>query len=315
MASFEEINYALRPNKVVERKLVFEVLSTFLPAVNFSTYNYIGLGSMWFVDFIMAHKLLSIGTLISIEKKSPDRARFNAPYKCIEVKRGKSTDVLPTLDYNAPILAWMDYDEGPSPSIIDDFEQLCRASAPGSFLFMTVNAHIGSIRDQKDPEGKLLSRADAFSRSVKGFSDTALREGDLSAKKYPGVLSSTLLIVLQRFVRRRARGLAYLPICNFSYNDGAPMITIGGLLADEALERKFADIKAQPNPDYFAPTTIFEIAVPPLTHREKMAIDRLLPAAEPPQIQAELGFEIPAKQVVQYYRFYLHYPVFAEINF
>ena len=69
MASSDYINYVIRPNKTVERKLIFETLSRLAPIFNFAEYRYIGFGALWFVDFVMAHKYLSIANMISIEKR------------------------------------------------------------------------------------------------------------------------------------------------------------------------------------------------------------------------------------------------------
>ncbi len=99
MASFESVNYTIRPNKNIERKLVFEALRVLRSSIPLNGYRYVGLGSLWFVDFILAHRYLSINNMVCIEYETEaERVEFNRPYDCIEVLRGNTTDVLPTID-------------------------------------------------------------------------------------------------------------------------------------------------------------------------------------------------------------------------
>ena len=92
MASSDHVNFSLRPNKAVERKIVFEILSTVSSFFNLPEYRYLGLGSVWFVDFVMAHKILDISDMVSIESDEilAARAEFNKPFGCITVIQGDS---------------------------------------------------------------------------------------------------------------------------------------------------------------------------------------------------------------------------------
>ncbi len=67
MASFDLINYSLRPNKTIQRSLVFESISLLTGHIDLGELVYIGFGSIWFTDFQTAHKDLKIKDLISIE--------------------------------------------------------------------------------------------------------------------------------------------------------------------------------------------------------------------------------------------------------
>jgi hypothetical protein len=99
MASFDSINFAIRPNKNIERKLIFEVLATISGSFDTASYRYIGLGSLWFQDFHPAHKLLGITDLFSIQHdpRFAARAHYNRPYTCVTVLEGQTSQVLPRL--------------------------------------------------------------------------------------------------------------------------------------------------------------------------------------------------------------------------
>ena len=79
--------YHLRPNKYVDRCLFVNVLERLNSQVKLQKHRYIGFGSYLFDDFKLLHDRLNIGTMISLESDSTifNRAKFNAPYKCISV--------------------------------------------------------------------------------------------------------------------------------------------------------------------------------------------------------------------------------------
>ena len=90
--SYEKINYALRPAKSIERKMLCEVFRRLTPLGKLESYRYIGFGSTYFTDFILFHKSLGINSMISIEKDegNKDRFNFNLPFRCINLKFGSS---------------------------------------------------------------------------------------------------------------------------------------------------------------------------------------------------------------------------------
>jgi hypothetical protein len=87
MASFEKINYLLRPSKQVERKLIIEALPRLSKADYFlNEYTYLGLGSVYYADFILFHKYLFIDDMICAEEDAiPKRMDFNKPYEFIRL--------------------------------------------------------------------------------------------------------------------------------------------------------------------------------------------------------------------------------------
>src|SRR5713226_5987155 len=93
----ERLNYSLRPNKNVERKLMAGVLRALMPEIPIGESRYIGMGSLWFVDFVLFHRVLGITDMVSVERDLVDRARFNQPYDCVVVREGDIGAVLTQL--------------------------------------------------------------------------------------------------------------------------------------------------------------------------------------------------------------------------
>jgi hypothetical protein len=101
---------------------------------------------------------------------------------------------------------------------------------------------------------------------------------------------------------------------NYLYADQATMLTFGGMAADEQDARRLR------NSGIFDLTHVtgdaqLEIDVPLLTHREKLAIDRLLPRDRPVPHAAldRLQCGLSSSEVEAYRSFYRHYPAFAEL--
>ena len=67
--SFKNINYMFRPKKQIERKIFIELFQKIQHALdtNISEYQYIGLGSIYYYDFILFHKYLKIRDMISLD--------------------------------------------------------------------------------------------------------------------------------------------------------------------------------------------------------------------------------------------------------
>src|SRR5688572_5058812 len=99
-SSYEKFNYALRPNKRTQGKMIFEALARYLSAFPKRRFGYVGFGSMWFADFLHAHRRLGLTALVSIELEAGyRRAVFNRPFKCVRVVEGNSSVVLPSLKW------------------------------------------------------------------------------------------------------------------------------------------------------------------------------------------------------------------------
>ena len=94
--SFEKVNYLLRPRKQIERKIIIEILQELKPFLHeFNNYVYLGMGSIYYYDYILFHKFLNLDNLISIDDKiTYKRFIFNKPYDFIKFENRKSTDFL-----------------------------------------------------------------------------------------------------------------------------------------------------------------------------------------------------------------------------
>jgi hypothetical protein len=317
MASFEAINYSLRPNKCVERKIIFDTLVGLSSSFDFSEYQYLGMGSMWFVDFVMAHKQLGIEKLVSFElAEHAPRAVFNRPYKNITVFPGLAAEGIESIDWSKPSIAWLDYDCGPENSaVFDDSAMVASKISPGSILMVTVNAHLGRIPNQ-DSEGNVLSRHEGLKLILKDAAPSSEEFKHINLKNYHNVLATCLTRQIERAHRRSGRGGKFVSFLNYYYKDNAPMITIGGMFVNESSEHKLRCNRCFSKSEYIGPG-LYPIQVPPLTHRERISLDALLPSLaklDKADVFKSLGFNLDQSQLDDYSKFYKLYPSYGEVT-
>ena len=317
MASFDFVNYLLRPNKNVERKLMVEALGLFDDQFLFSQYRYVGLGSMWFVDFSLLHRTFGISDMVSIEKDSPDRADFNRPFNCVRVEPGESTIVLPNIGLDEKrTLIWMDYDSGLFGPALEDAVIVAEKVLSGSVFAISVNAHHGQLRRLKRPNGDPLSPEEALRDRAGGLVPRVVTPAMLDRLGFPSLVARILIDGVRHALVAAGRAERFIPLFNFSYQDGAPIVTVGGMIASEEDARLLEQTRVR-DLDFVANANgePFPINVPHLTPREKHALDQLLPRANALGEQfvlAELGFSLEQPALDSYSRFYPHYPVFGE---
>jgi hypothetical protein len=319
-------DFSLRPNKAIERKLIFEALAALGRAFDWKRYQYVGLGSMWFRDFVLAHRLLLIDHMHSIEV-SPDiaaRSVASRPFKCIRVHEGRASKVLlsPELAIKErKSIVWLDYYDTATDETLGDMDRLCRDLPLGSILLVTLNGEIDSLG---------YPRADAQAALRRLFGDWVPVAPSLdyfgpALNHYPKQLSQ---LVWARALRTaRASGRDLCPLFNFAYKDGAPMITVGGVVSGsteiEAVSksgvRERLGVLTTGNYDASEgwPKLLEQslIEVPVLTRLERLRLNRELPGKLAASTVKKLcGDSLTAEQRDAYSQFFIHYPSYAEFD-
>lgn len=339
--SFERFDYQLRSNKHIERRLIFDLLARARHHFDFSKYKYVGLGSMWFADHRLAHRLLDIDHLVSMEQaEHAPRAEFNKPYGTVTVLPGLSHAVLPSWgdeDWASPMVVWMDYDGTLNTDVVQDITLLCQRLQPGSILMVTVNAHFNSYRIAKsaveaaakrgekiDPRAiatvaRLLG--DVVSADLLGNQTKAGHPVDVPESEFAERFAESLLGFMEHKVTVSGRQedgqlLRFVPLFNFCHKDGAEMITVGGAIASADGVKKWEEILEQ------APLVEIEERKPkhhrldlvPITLREKLALDSILPAKDEEferQVE-QSGLKLDIEQAKRYRQYYRHFSIFVE---
>ena len=313
MASFDAVNYSLRPSKAIQRQLVFEGIRKLHERLRLSDSVYVGLGSVWFTDFVLAHEILNINDMISMEVDDIGfaRAKFNAPYATVQVRKGSSTDTLPELLADRyinqrPWVVWLDYDGGFDEGLMDDVKLIVENVPSNSTFLITFNAHEMNYGNAKERPERIRQL----------FGDTV--PDNLSKKKCKTPrLQHTLAGFAVDFMKSVAatgrRKEAFVDTVQIVYQDRPPMVTVGGMLAAPETVSKIRD--AAGNAGWRCrPERV--IRAPHLTIREALALQAMLPSEDSlnrDNVQ-EAGFDLKDEQIEVYEEYYREYPKFAEVR-
>jgi len=306
----EKINYSLRPAKQIERKMLciaFQRLSHFAAL---SSYRYIGFGSFYFHDFMLFHKALGIENMISIERDVVNEARFrfNVPFSCVDLLFGSSNSILPDLPWDVRTILWLDYDYMVDKSVLTDISWFIANSMPSSILVITVNAQPDLLI--KTPVENLTQRVsvDKMIPNVKKKDMSGWGIANISRK----IINNHLLEELAARNGSRPSGskFVYQQLFNFHYQDGAKMLTVGGILYDEGQQGQFDGCRFD-NLDFIKnDEEPYTIEIPKLTFRELRHLDQQLPTEDFRQLKAQI---IPERDLERYSKVYPYFPTFAEI--
>ncbi|MCQ8277437.1 hypothetical protein NFI95_03095 [Acetobacteraceae bacterium KSS8] len=312
MPSFNVVNYSLRPSKSIQRQLVFEGISKLKASLDFERQVYIGFGSIWFTDFVLAHRLLGIDDMISIEANEVGyhRAVFNAPYATVRVLHGLSNEVLPTLYSDGsictrPWLVWLDYDYHFDETRKEDIISIIENSPPNSILLVTFNG--GEMKYGKAPDRPARLR-ELFGAAV----PDDLATNSCRDERMQQTLADFALDLIQSTASDLARPGGFIPAFRLIYQDNAPMVTVGGILPTKGAVTTAGGIVNNAN---WKCRPAKPIVAPPLTLRESAVLQSCLPSVERLSRDAvrALGFDLEEDQIETFQTYYRHCPTFVQI--
>ena len=315
MSSLNLINYSLRQNKVIQRHLVFDCCRKILNANEAENMTFIGFGSIWFPDFQIAHTNLNICKLISIENDDIEfaRASFNKPFECIEVIKGRSTNILKELKERKnfsdnPWLVWLDYCARLGTSELEDLGFLIENAPENSIILTTFNAD--TMAYDRNP-----TSAHHYFKGLFGSElDSSLTDRDFDKKNLANTACSALSDLLVSYSISAGRD-NFEKAIKVIYKDSSTMATVGGIITSGPTEKPIKELiyssewEGQPE---------LSIAIPPLTMKEVGALKALLPGEGTEVLTAEkigeLGFRLNEKCLPIFEKYYKYYPSFAQVG-
>ena len=328
--SYRIINYALRPAKAIERRMLSAAFERLHPFQRIQHYRYIGFGSIYFSDFHLFHRELGITDMLSIEKDVAAKAcfRFNRPYKCIRLKFSKSAEVLPDLNWKPRTILWLDYDDRLNIDILGDIATTCLRACSGSVFTISVNAQPDAEPSKEDRDsyqeetGKPFDLADYRLRIAKellgeklpaGTTGANLRGQEL-AKTFREIIDNTIAeqLSIRNALLPPQERLFYRQLFHFRYKDGAQMLTVGGILYRSTEEHTVAACGFDTLPFIRTGPEHCAIKAPCLTTKEIRHLNSQLPTTSISKLKAP---GVPDSDIHQYADIYRYFPAFSEILF
>lgn len=313
MASFDVVNYSLRPSKNIQRQLIFGGISLLKSRLEINDFVYVGFGSIWFTDFVLAHKSLEIRDMVSMEADEIgySRAIFNRPFATVCVRQGYSSQVLEEMYTdrelcNRPWIIWLDYDVSLDEGIRDDIRSVLERAPENTIFLVTFNG-----RDRlygRRPRERKPRLQDLLGAVVPDELDGKNCIGD----RMQDTLASLVLDFMQAVVAESSRKGGFKPAFRAIYKDTTPMVTVGGMLPSDAQ----AELVQQAIGEERWNCRLEErIVAPLLTLREAATLQSLLPRIDElsrEAVRAE-GFDLDEDQIAMFQRYYREYPMFAQI--
>ncbi len=316
--SFDRVDYSLRPAKHAERRMLAEIFRRLRPFRPPEDYTYIGLGSIWFADFILFHRLLGVRRMVSIEREvaSTARVRANRPFRSIRLDFRDTSVALPALRWNQPYYLWLDYDDPLNTNILADMTIVAARARSGTALAVTVQSHCAPDAAATADDGG----PSAIERFRDRFGRERVPEGvfdeDLFGWRFATLSRRMLIAEIEATLATRnavpdIEQMSFRPICEIEYEDGAKMTTIVGMFVAARDEARFADCEFGRLDFVDAPGGLLRIRVPILTMREIRQLERCLPRVSAGLIKVG---SVPPNHARRFADLYRYFPNFAALE-
>jgi hypothetical protein len=307
----EDFDYRLRPAKSIERKMLSEAFSRLFLFANVNEYQYIGFGAMWFHDFNLFHKTVGFEKMVSIERdtNSKQRYEFNRPLNCIKMKFGHSKDILPNLNWNRKTVLWLDYTDILDTQILQDVSLASSQIVSGSLVIITVN-----VEDKENTKfvktipwlKELVGEERVPSYVVKDSNLAGWNFANVCQDIFTNEIENTLAIKNKAISDNDAK-LQYKQLFNFRYSDGAKMATFGGIILQGKDSNLLERCAFEQFDFYRSEKEFFFINPPLLTFREIHALEKIVHSDR----KEAKKIPIEPDKIDEFIKLHRYFPTFA----
>lgn len=313
--SYREIDYRVRPGKYAERLMMVEAFRR-LRFGSVESYQYVGLGSVYFSDFTLIHRALGISKMISIENNEHDRERFeaNIPFGCIEMLWGDTSARLPNVELGGRSIIWLDYDGRLSRPVLGDIAEVSSRVGGGSVLAVTAQCKFDRMTREDGSDASLDAVKEALGAERVPF-DMQSKDlrGDGTAQVFWQAMTEEIRTALQaRNVGVHVgQQMLFRQFLNFRYEDGVRMMTVAWVFYDAGQQHLYDMCRFEDLTFFRDGLDPFAIAIPKLTPKEIKSLEAQMPEAAGAELQ--LG-AIPPKDARQYATIYRYFPNVAFVE-
>ena len=303
--------------------MIVDALQRLQPAgFSITDYQYTGFGAIYFVDFILFHKLLGMSKLLSLERMTglTTRMEFNKPFKCVDVKMVSASSAIPNLSRDIRHIVWLDYDGVIHKDFLSDIQSAITVLPAGSILLVPVDVEPPEDYDYKQVNPDFDGSKEVlgpkhwktyFEFQASTYLKLGLTESDFGRVELRSRTAEILKASFTRSIVPRAQ-TEFLPMFNFIYRDSHWMLSMGGMIAGPTEKRQLLSTTLR-DTEYYRDnfdTPPFEIAVPRLTRKERIYLDREMPCADG---WTPKDFDLDPEELRKYRDIYRFLPAFAEI--
>ncbi len=305
--------------------MIRDLLSRYSTSYPMEDYTYVGFGSKFFTDFLLFHKYLHIDKLISIEgdKGNQKKYDFNKPLKCIDIKYGMSTEVLPTLSLEKnKTIVWLDYDGLLNEDCLADVAGLADRLEDGSVLLITYNSRPLKSAELRKQYPEIESEKERLKQYITDTHGSNYLPHNLELRglhkwnDYSALLRQLVVNSLEKRLAVKAMGetstkTRFKQVVNFNYQDGCEMSTLGFVFySDEKELEKIEGSKISLFDFYKDGVEPYKIEVPNLTMKEIKALLEVMPKST--TRLKEMEAIVPPSEIEQFSKIYKYLPLFTD---
>lgn len=308
--SYAKVQYDLRPAKQVERRMIidsFQLLA--MGGFPIRDYQYTGMGSIYFVDFVLFHKFLGMERMLSVEASEAiqKRVSFNRPYGTIDIAMGPISNFIPGLSQDRKHILWLDYDNVMCAEYLRDIVQASTKLPPASVLLVTID-----VEPPGHSDGGPEHWCKHFIKEAGDYLDQPIDpKKHFARSKLPGLNIDLIRKAIFRGLIGR-RDIEFFPLFNFLYADGHKMITVGGMFATQSEKSLIRASRIDGTPYFRGDLNRkpYEIKVPRLTRKERLHLDATMPCSNSWRPK---DFELSERDLLSYREVYKFLPAYAEL--
>lgn len=151
MNSYLYVNYSDRFHKRITRHIIANIVKKFSECID-KKIDFIGMGSLFFEDFITLYETGSIANMKSIEymlgnngefdEAKYKRFLFNRPYDSIEIIPKMVRDAVLDIKFDNNCILWLDYEEAINRDTIEDMAVAIRNMKKTGLLVSATNTFV-----------------------------------------------------------------------------------------------------------------------------------------------------------------------------
>jgi hypothetical protein len=277
-----------------------------------SKYEYTGLGSIYFIDFILFHRYLGLTRLTSVEgdldvKK---RVKFNCPYDLINIVHDDMTAQIARLSRKCRHILWLDFDSILTAALLDAVQLAATQLTEGSILLVTVDVEPPGRPDDGLKKYNPTVWMQHFKTEANGLLWRGARRSDFARDALPTTNAKILKAAIEEGLQ--ARDAKFIDMFSFLYADGHRMLSLGGMIGTDDDEGRIRSLDKKEL--FFLKDDVtndpFQIRVPLITRKERYYLDQNMPCRKD---WAPDEFEIKPEDLKAYRKIYQYYPAYTEM--
>jgi hypothetical protein len=200
-------------------------------------------------------------------------------------------------------------------SVIKDIAFITSKISSGSVILITLNADSETLSDGKGIQEKIdLLKSEVGVTKVPADLEPKHFAGWGTANVYRQIINNQIeeTLVSRNGILTSGARLSYKQLFFFHYDDGAMMMTTGGIFYDEGQELHYTQCGFHVLDFYRDADIGYKIEVPCLTFKEIHELDKQLPRINGSLVELP---DVPDSDILKYEKIYRYFPAFTEASF